>query len=251
MRVAATLFAFGALAGCAGSGSDALSTSASSVLLATFTGILPCADCAGIRTELALYGEQPSGEPIRYALRETYIGTRQGDRTVENTGRLTVKRGSASDPNATVYRLEADRPDTRRNFVRSDDNELRLLDRELRDIKSAVPYSLYRAITLAEADSGKVIQVRPGERVTVRLASNRSTGYSWAFLSSGSNNLTRLASEYTQVVGADGKPGGDGVESWYFQAKGSGQQELRFEYRRPWERDAPAAKTTNYTIRVR
>jgi predicted secreted protein len=251
MRVAATLLALGALAGCAGSGSDAPSTPASSVLVGTFTGILPCADCAGIRTDLALYAEQPSGEPTRYALRETYIGTRQGDRTVETAGSLAVKRGSASDPNATVYQLDSAKADLRRHFLRAGENELRLLDREQREIKSSASYSLYRAITLAEADSGKVVDVRPGERVTVRLAANRSTGYGWAFLSSGSNALTRLASEYTQVAGADGKPGGDGLESWYFQAKGSGQQELRFEYRRPWERNVPAAKSANYTIRVR
>jgi predicted secreted protein len=30
-----------------------------------------------------------------------------------------------------------------------------------------------------------------------------------------------------------------------------GQEELRFEYRRPWEREAPAAQTVRYTIRVR
>ena len=162
MRVAATLLALGALAGCAGSGSDAPSAPASSIPLATFTGILPCADCAGIRTDLTLYAEQPSGEPTRYALRETYIGTRQGDRTVETTGSLAVKRGSASDPKATVYQLEAGRTDARRSFVRADDNELRMLDRELRDIKSAFPHSLYRAVTLAEADSGKLIEVRSG-----------------------------------------------------------------------------------------
>ena len=251
MRVAATLLAIGALAGCAGSGSDAPSTPASSVLLATFTGILPCADCAGIRTDLALYAEQPSGEPTRYGLRETYIGTRQGDRTLETAGRLTVKRGAAGAPDAIVYQLDSGKPDLSRLFLRAGETELRLLDREQRELKSSAPNSLYRAVTLAEGDSGKAIDVIRGERVIVRLTSNRSTGYSWAFLSSGTNALTRLASEYTQVVGADGKPGGDGVESWYFQAKGSGQQELRFEYRRPWERDAPAAKSTNYTIRVR
>jgi copper homeostasis protein (lipoprotein) len=251
MRVAATLLAFGALAGCAGSGGDAPSTSASPVLLATFTGILPCADCAGIRTDLALYAEQPSGEPTRYALRETYIGTRQGDRTLETTGRLTVKRGSGNAPEATVYQLDSGKADSQRHFLRAGESEVRLLDREQREIKSSTPHSLYRAVTLAEADSGKVIEVRAGEKVTVRLVSNRSTGYGWAFLTSGSNALTRLASEYTQVVGAEGKPGSDGIESWYFQAKDSGQQELRFEYRRPWERNVPAAKSANYTIRVR
>ena len=250
MHVFAALITLVALAGCAGSGSD-LSKPDTSVLLGTYTGILPCADCAGIRTDLWVYAEQPAGAASRYGLRETYIGTRDGDRTVERTGRLALTRGTANDREATVYQLESERSDGRRNFVRAGDNELRLLDREKRELPPSPPRSLYRAVTLAEGDSGKVIDVGPGERVIVRLASNRTTGYSWALLTSGSDALIRLASEYTQVVDPEGKPGAPGVESWYFQAKGSGQQELRFEYRRPWERNVPAAKSTNYTIRVR
>jgi len=252
MPVVAVLVLVVALAGCAGTGGDSTSPPASAVLLGTFTGILPCADCAGIRTDLSLYSEQPGGEPTRYAMRQTYIGTRQGDRTFESGGRLTVKRGSASEPDATVYQLDSGKPEGQRNFVRAGENELRLLDREQREIKSSAPRSIFRATTVAEGDSGKVIEVRPGERLIVRLTTNRTTGYGWALLASGSDVLTRLtAGEYTEVVPTAGKPGAAGIESWYFEANRSGQQELRFVYRRPWELDAPPAKSTNYTIRVR
>src|SRR5262245_24060220 len=47
----------------------------------TFTGVLPCADCAGIRHELTLHSDQHSGQPLTYALVQTYLGTRDGDRT--------------------------------------------------------------------------------------------------------------------------------------------------------------------------
>jgi copper homeostasis protein (lipoprotein) len=244
MYVIAALIALGALVGCAGPGSSAL-TSDSANLLGTYTGLLPCADCAGIRADLRLYAE-------RYELRETYIGTRQGDRTAERTGRVKVVRGSASDKEATVYQLDAEGADARRYFVRAGDSELRLLDRERKELLSSAPHSLYHAITLAEGDSGKSIDVSQGERVVVRLGSNRSTGYRWSLLTSGTEALTRLAAgEYAQEVGADGKPGAGGSESWYFQASASGEEELRFEYRRPWEEHVPAAKSTKYTIRVR
>jgi inhibitor of cysteine peptidase len=86
----------------------------------------------------------------------------------------------------------------------------------------------------------------------VRLGSNRTTGYRWSLLTSGSNALTSLAAaEYTQEAASDGKAGSGGTESWYFQASRSGQQELRFEYRRSWELNVPAAKSTNYSVRVR
>src|SRR4051812_14612115 len=162
MRAVAALITLVALAGCAGSGRDS-SKPDTSVLLGMYTGILPCADCAGIRTDLWIYAEQPSGEASRYGLRETYIGTRDGDRTFERSGRLKVVRGSASDRDATVYQLDTDQ-DARRNFVRAGDAELRLLDRDLGEIKSSAPRSLYRAVTLAEGDSGKVIDIVRGER---------------------------------------------------------------------------------------
>ena len=131
------------------------------------------------------------------------------------------------------------------------DNELRLLDGKLHDVPGAAPGTLYHATMLAEGDSGRTIDVSPGERIVVRLGANRGTGYAWSLLTSGSNALTRLAAaEYTPDAQAAGKVSG-GSESWYFQASRSGQQELRFEYRRPWEVNVPAAKSTNYTIRVR
>jgi inhibitor of cysteine peptidase len=115
-----------------------------------------------------------------------------------------------------------------------------------------VPRSLYRAVALVETDSGKAIEVSPGERVIVRLPSNRTTGYRWSLLTSGAESLTRLAAgEYAQDVGADGKPGAGGTESWYFQASANGEEELRFEYRRPWEESVPAAKSASYTVKVR
>lgn len=251
MYVIAALIALGALIGCAGPGSSP-SQSDSSNLLGTYTGILPCADCGGIRTDLRLYADQPSGQATRYEARETYIGTRDGDRTVDKAGRVKVVRGSASDKEAMVYQLETDRSGTLRNFVRASDNELRLLDREQKELVSSAPRSLYRATLLVESDSGRAIEVSPGERVVVRLGSNRTTGYRWSLLTSGSNALTSLAAaEYTQEAASDGKAGSGGTESWYFQASRSGQQELRFEYRRSWEVNVPAAKSTNYSVRVR
>ena len=50
---------------------------------------------------------------------------------------------------------------------------------------------------------------------------------------------------------AAGTAGAGGVETWSFQAARSGREELRFEYRRPWEHDTPAARTVSYTLNVR
>jgi len=237
-----------------------LADSLSAPLLGRFIGVLPCADCAGIHTELRLYAEQPSGRPTRYEVTETYLATRDGDRTVQRTGRWTIMRGSTSDPDATIYQLDYDRPDTRRNFLRVGDSELRLLDRDQREIASTAPHSLHRVpnepsmdtVTLAESDSGRVVQVARGQTVVIRLNSNRSTGYRWTLVPSSAGVLTALGEPvYTPANAPSGAVGGGGVEAWSFLASQSGRQELRFEYRRPWERDAAAARVLRHTIAVR
>ena len=67
------------------------------------------------------------------------------DRVFEKTGRWALLRGSANDPNATVYQLDFDRPDTQRDFLKVGDDELRLLDRRQHEIPSPAPHSLWRS----------------------------------------------------------------------------------------------------------
>ena len=119
-------------------------TTSAAVHAETFVGVLHCADCAGIRNELTLYTEQPSGKPTKYQLTETYLGTREGDRAFSHEGKWTVLRGSATDPDATVYQLEYDNSARTRNFRKVNDDELRLLDLEQREIPSPAPHSLHR-----------------------------------------------------------------------------------------------------------
>jgi len=243
-RILALLVA-AALAGC---------VTISSSSIGTFAGVLPCADCSGILTELRLYAEQPSGRAAHYELTETYLGSRDGDLSIGTTGRWTTLRGSASDKDATVIQIDLGRIDALRNFLRTGDDELRLLDRNRREVISPSRRSLYRvselpAATLAESDSGQTIEVEPGQRVFVVLGANRTTGYDWTLDASGPGPLTSLG----DPVYAQGAAtlGGGGTEIWLFRASGSGKQDLRFQYRRLLERDVPAAKTVSYTISVR
>jgi len=228
-------------------------------LSGAFVGVLPCADCSGIRSELRLYTEQSSGRPTRYEATETYLGTRDGDRTVRRAGRWTILRGSATDPNATAYQLDYDRADGPQNLLRVSYAELRLLDREQREITSTAPHSLHRvpndqsvdSITLADGDSGRVARVARGQTVVIRLSSNRSTGYRWTLAPFPAGVLTPLGDPvYTSAGAPSGAVGAGGVDAWSFLASESGRQELRFEYRRPWEREVAAARILRYTIAV-
>jgi|SRR5882672_267868 len=220
--------------------------------IGTFTGVLPCADCAGILSELHLYTEQ--GRPRNYELMETFMGTRDGDRSIGTAGRWTTLRGSAADPDATVIQIDLGRIDALRNFRRIGDNELRLLDRKLNDIVSPAPRSLYRVselppATLVETDSGRTIEVERGQRVYVVLAGNRTTGYDWALDASGADVLASLGGPiFAQTADLAGS---GGTAIWFFAAARSGKQDLRFHYRRPFGESSLAVKSVTFSVAVR
>jgi Predicted secreted protein len=257
--IMATLIAVSAPAGCAAP-DDSPAQEDSSVAPVTYAGVLPCADCAGIRTEIKLYAEQPSGRPVRYELSQTYLKTRDGDRSVQSTGRWTILRGSASDRDATVYQLDYDRPGRAQNFLKVGDDELRQLDGQEREIASPAPHSLHRvstessmhAVTLTESDAGRTIDVTRGDRIVIQLRGNRTTGYTWTLAAGDPDVLTSLGEPtYTPDAASADTVGAGGVETWSFRASRNGQVELRFDYRRPWEHDVPATRTVLYTLNVK
>lgn len=242
MRRVLALSLAAALAGC---------VTITSSSIGTFAGVMPCGDCAGILTELRLYAEQ--GRPTRFELTETYLGSRDGDRSIGTAGQWGTLRGSADDAGASVVQLDLGSVSTRRNFVRVGEDELRRLDASLREIPSAVPHSLHRvselpAVTLLETDAGRTVEVEPGQRVFVVLGANRATGFGWTIESSGTGLLTALGAP---IYARGAALGGEGSEMWFFGATLKGKQELRFQYRRPWETTVPAAKSVAFTVSVR
>jgi predicted secreted protein len=216
--------------------------------------VLPCADCAGILTELRLFAEQPSGRPTRYELTETYFGARDGGGSIGTTNRWVIVRGTASDGAATVVQLDLGRIDALKNFVRVGDDELRLIDRNLKEIPPTIPHSLYRVsdlppVSLLEKDSGEAVEVERGQRVFVVLGANRTTGYAWTPDAFEPGTLASLGSPvYAQEPAM---PGAGGTEIFFFRAARSGKQELTFQYRRPFEPGVPALRTVGFTVNVR
>jgi copper homeostasis protein (lipoprotein) len=107
-----------------------------------YAGDLPCADCPGIRTELTLTRKAKGWAEGRYSLSETYL-ERGGPHLT--TGDWTTLRGDAADPDASVYQLDPDHPQTQRNFLRvGDDLELKALDKDMKRWGGTVPDTLKR-----------------------------------------------------------------------------------------------------------
>lgn len=116
-------------------------------LLGVYQGIVPCADCAGIRMRIAFHGEyaDANGElDRRYHLITTYLGTKDGDRTFETEGEWDFERGYEDEPDATVLVLDPDQPDKARRFLKLDQYRIELLDPAGQVIDSKLDYTLER-----------------------------------------------------------------------------------------------------------
>ena len=106
------------------------------------------------------------------------------------------------------------------------------------------------AVTIAEQDSGKTIELVVGQKLAVQLPSNPTTGYQWIVLGDPAP-LKRIGSDYAASPQAAGRMGAGGTQTLRFSASGSGKAELNLGYHRPWEKDVAPAKTFSVTIVVK
>lgn len=114
-------------------------------VIAAYEGILPCADCPGIRTRLTLLGDSST-----YKLEETYMGKPEGDSLFTAYGKWSVSIGTEEFSEAEVYHLLPDNPEESRYFRVINEDSLIQLDRTKHEIKSKLNYKLSR-IENAEA----------------------------------------------------------------------------------------------------
>lgn len=120
---------------------EALTSETSQLAPATYRGLLPAADCAGIDYILTL-NDSIAGADTLFALRMVYIegDNNGGDITFDSRGRqqqfeLDTKRG---------YRLMPDDGDVATYLVIENDSTLRMADSTLNCIDSPFNYKLIR-----------------------------------------------------------------------------------------------------------
>ena len=147
-------------------------------VLSQYEGVLPCADCGGIRTQITLFADT-----AMYRMTETYLGTAQPDSTRQTQGAWTTVHGMEGNADAIVYQLDPGDPESARSFVVVSDSELRMLDREKQQIASTLNYSLLRLplpvdplggrtwkwVALVQGD--KRTEIENSERYTIRTGS--------------------------------------------------------------------------------
>ena len=103
-----------------------------------FNGVLPCADCPGIETELTLVNDD-----LTYTLTQTYLD-RDGQPFV-STGTWTTLRGFKDDENGVVYWLD---PESNREsyYLKTSESTIVMLDKNQEMIMSDLNFTLTKTL---------------------------------------------------------------------------------------------------------
>jgi inhibitor of cysteine peptidase len=92
-------------------------------------------------------------------------------------------------------------------------------------------------LRLTEADSGRSVELAPGETLEITLPSNITTGFSWHLATEPDVAvLEPRSSRYNEPQDGD-TVGAGGSETWVFRTQDAGTTRLELAYYRPWEPD--------------
>lgn len=97
-----------------------------------YEGILPCADCSGLKTELTLYANGT------YFLKETYLATRYGDQPHTSFGKYRRIKSRGRE----IVQLNYDKTEGVYNFLVVDHDHLRVLDKQFNEIDTPMNMTL-------------------------------------------------------------------------------------------------------------
>ena len=101
-----------------------------------------------------------------------------------------------------------------------------------------------------EPKPAEVIEVYLGQKVTITLEANITTGYGWQFARPVDESMLQLiSSEYLisnpELIGSGGK------QSWIFKALKPGKTNVFFRYVRSWEKNNPPAKEASFEVVIK
>ena len=106
-------------------------------------------------------------------------------------------------------------------------------------------------VRLSEQDNGRAVELVTGQEISLPLAANRTTGYSWAREDDSGIVVLVEPPAYSVSTVPAGMVGVGGTETWRLRATIAGTAVLRFAYRRPWEKNTPPAREIKLDIIVR
>jgi inhibitor of cysteine peptidase len=90
-------------------------------------------------------------------------------------------------------------------------------------------------IELTDADSGGSVEASVGDEITISLAGNPTTGYTWNVLQP--QNADVVAFDDRDYEAESDAIGAGGTEELTFEAVAAGEATIELGYFRPWEPD--------------
>ncbi len=105
-------------------------------------------------------------------------------------------------------------------------------------------------ILLQKKDSGKEVEVSPGDNVEVQLGGSGGTGYWWYITERDPKHL-ELLSEETKPASDPKLMGGPVTGVWRFSVRESGTTTLVMKYYRVWEGQERAAEEFSVVLRIK
>jgi inhibitor of cysteine peptidase len=107
-------------------------------------------------------------------------------------------------------------------------------------------------VTVSAAQTGTSVALAADQALLVRLPSNPTTGYRWIYVEP-KDAVLRVdgPSTYEAVQTGGNVAGAGGIEIWKLAPLKPGAQQLRFEYRRPWEQDIAPSQVVTYPVTVK
>ncbi|MFC2062905.1 protease inhibitor I42 family protein [Chloroflexota bacterium] len=91
-------------------------------------------------------------------------------------------------------------------------------------------------------------QTEIGDKITVKLCSNPSTGFQWSYDITTTGVLKE--EDYDFEEPEETIPGAAGIEVWTFEAVEEGTTEVKFAYSQPWEGGEKETWAYNMTVAV-
>ncbi len=107
-----------------------------------------------------------------------------------------------------------------------------------------------QTVSLTKADTGKTVDLAPGDELEVKLEGNITTGFAWEARDFDSAVL-ELAGGEPEYKSESDLVGGGGVFTFRFKAKAADSTAVHFIYYRSFEPDVPPIETFDVTVNVR
>ncbi len=107
-----------------------------------------------------------------------------------------------------------------------------------------------KPLTLSQDDSGKVLNLKVGQKIVIDLESNPTTGYDWE-IANLPDNLKAEGTTYSQKNADKKVVGSGGIKVFNFTVISKGKGNLILQYKRSWEKAETSSKEFHITVNSR